>query len=147
MDLQEMSDRLEIADVITRYTRAVDTRSWADLHTTVFTPDAVLDYSAVGGPVAAPVEAVPWVEKGLAGFDRYQHVIGQVSITFVHGGEAPPSEAEATAYFTNPMVGVRPDGTEALFEVGGYYHHRMVRTADGWRSRSMVDENIWMRGF
>ncbi len=148
MELTEVADRLEITDVVTRYTRAVDTRAWADLHATVFTADAVLDYSAVGGPVGPPADVVPWVEQGLAGFARYQHLVGQVSIAFVDGVEgAPPSEARVTAYFTNPMVGVRPDGTETLFEVGGYYHHRMVRTPDGWRSRSLVDENIWMRGF
>ena len=31
MGLQELSDRQEIVDLITRYTRAVDTRSWDDL--------------------------------------------------------------------------------------------------------------------
>jgi hypothetical protein len=26
---------------------------------------------------------------------------------------------------------------------GGYYHHRLVRTADGWRSRNLREENLW----
>lgn len=148
MDLQELSDRLEVTDVITRYTRAVDTRRYADLQVDVFTPDAVLDYSAVGGPVGPPAEVVPWVEKGLRGFARYQHLVGQVSIAFAAPGPTGrPDEAEVTAYFTNPMVSVAPDGSETLWEVGGYYHHTMVRTADGWRSRRLVDENVWMRGF
>ena len=86
MDLQEISDRLEITDVITRYTRAIDTRSWADLDD-VFTEDAVLDYSAVGGPNAPLAESRAFIETGLAGFARYQHVIGQVSIP-LDGDEA-----------------------------------------------------------
>ncbi|WP_235737518.1 nuclear transport factor 2 family protein [Nocardioides alcanivorans] len=148
MDLQEIGDRLEVIDVITRYTRAIDTRRWDDLHVDVFTPDAVLDYSSVGGPVAPPSEAVPWVAQGLNGFDRYQHIIGQVSIGFADlGSTGRPDEAHVTAYFTNPMVAVAPDGAERLLEVGGYYHHTMVRTPDGWRSRHLVDENLWMRGF
>ncbi|WP_110206909.1 nuclear transport factor 2 family protein [Nocardioides daejeonensis] len=144
MDLSEIGDRLEVTDVITRYTRAIDTRSFADLPGDVFTPDAVLDYSSVGGPIGPPDEVVPWVERGLSGFARYQHIIGQVSIAF-----AGPERAEArvTAYFTNPMVATAPDGTENLVEVGGYYHHTMVRTVDGWRSRHLIDENVWMRGF
>ena len=140
MDLQELSDRQEIVDVITRYTRAVDTRSWDDL-ATVFTDDAVLDYSPVGGPVGPPAEVVPWIERGLAGFDRYQHLIGQVSIAL--NGDT----ARATAYFTNPMVSVAPDGAETLWEVGGYYHHDLVRTPDGWRSRGIRDDVVWTRGF
>ncbi|MGH3307414.1 MAG: nuclear transport factor 2 family protein, partial [Nocardioides sp.] len=78
MDLQELSDRQEIVDLITRYTRAVDTRSWDDLDR-VFTEDAVLDYSPVGGPSDVPAVVKPWIAQGLEGFDRYQHVIGQVS--------------------------------------------------------------------
>lgn len=141
MDLAELSDRQEITDLLTRYTRAVDTRSYDDLHH-VFTPDAVLDYSSAGGPVGPPAEAVPWVEQGLAGFARTQHILGQVAITFVDA-----DRAQVTAYFTNPLVAVAPDGTETLWEVGGYYHHDMVRTPHGWRSSRIVDEIQWTRGF
>ena len=51
MDLQEISDRLEIADVLTRYTRAIDTGDWDKLDT-VFTPDAEIDYTESGGIAA-----------------------------------------------------------------------------------------------
>ncbi|MDP3890907.1 nuclear transport factor 2 family protein [Nocardioides sp.] len=144
MNLQQLSDRAEIIDLITRYTRAVDTRSWDDLDD-VFTEDGVLDYSTMGGPVAPLAEAKPWVAEGLAGFDRFQHVIGQVSVELAADGV--DDQARATAYFTNPMVSVAPDGTETLWEVGGYYHHDLVRTPDGWRSQRMVDELVWSRGF
>jgi hypothetical protein len=140
MDLQELSDRQEIVDVITRYTRAIDTRSWDDLDA-VFTEDAILDYSAVGGPADVLSVAKPWVAQGLGGFLRYQHVIGQVSI------ELDGDSASATAYFTNPMVAPAPGGGESIVEVGGYYHHDLVRTPAGWRSKRMVDDNVWMRGF
>jgi hypothetical protein len=36
--------------------------------------------------------------------------------------------AAATAYFWNPLVLPRVDGTEQVWEFGGYYHHRLVRT-------------------
>ena len=140
MELQELSDRQEIVDLITRYTRAVDTRSWDDLDE-VFTEDAVLDYSPVGGPADVPAVVKPWIEQGLAGFDRYQHVIGQVSI------ELAGDRARATAYFTNPMVAVAPDGGEQMWEVGGYYRHDLRRTEEGWRSTLMLDDVVWTRGF
>lgn len=138
MDLQELSDRQQIVDLITRYTRAVDTGSYdvAD----VFTDDAVLDYSSAGGPVAAPAEALGWVAEMLGIMDRTQHLIGQVAVDL--GGD----EARATAYFTNPMVLRHADGSEQLIEVGGYYHHRLRRTEAGWRSVHLVDELVWQRG-
>jgi len=137
MDLQELSDRQEITDVITAYTRAVDTASWDDLDA-VFTDDAVLDYSAAGGPVTSLAEAKPFIQN-LLGFDRWQHLIGQVAI------QLDGDTARATAYFFNPMVSKGPDGTERLWEVGGYYHHDLVRTPTGWRSARMVDDIIWSR--
>ena len=147
MDLHELSDRMEIRDLITAYTRAVDTRAW-DALDDVFTPDAVLDYSSVGGPVDSLAVVKPWIEQGLRGFDRYQHVIGQVAIELPGPGEELAEDtARATAYLVNPMVATAPDGTETLWEVGGYYHHDLVRTPDGWRSRRMVDEIVWQRGF
>lgn len=140
MDVRELCDRQEIIDLITRYTLSVDTKSYADLFD-VFTPDAVMDYSMVGGPKGPPDEVVPWIEQGLAGFDRFQHVIGQIAI------QLDGDSASATAYFTNPMVSVAPDGTERLWEVGGFYHHDLVRTPIGWRSRGIIDDMVWHRGF
>ena len=139
MDLQHLLDRTVLTDLITRYTRAVDTRAWGELME-VFTADAVLDYSSVGGPVGPPAEVVGWIEEGLAGLRRHQHVIGQIDWS-LHG-----DEARATAYFTNPMVAAASDGTETVLEVGGYYHHVFRRTPDGWRSVHLVDEVVWMRG-
>jgi len=137
MDLNELSDRIQIQDLITAYTRAVDTANWAAL-AEVFTADAVIDYASAGGPVGSLAEVTPFI-RSMEGFQRWQHVIGQVSVALA--GDT----ATATAYFINPMVARAPDGTETLWEVGGYYHHDLVRTPDGWRSARMVDELIWSR--
>ena len=42
---QQISDRLEIEALLTRYTRAIDTGEWDRLDD-VFTPDAQIDYTA-----------------------------------------------------------------------------------------------------
>src|SRR5690349_12836062 len=109
MDAQGLSDRQEIVDLITRYTRAVDTRTFEPVD--VFTDDAVLDYSAAGGPATSPAQALAWVAEMMQVFDRWQHTIGQVAI------ELEGDAATATAYFLNPMVIKEEDG-EKLVEVG-----------------------------
>ncbi len=138
MDLQELSDRQEITDLMTRYTLALDTRSFTDLRE-VFTADAVLDYASAGGPTGDSEVAVPWLERGLSAFDRSQHVIGQIAV------DLSENAAQALAYFTSQRVRVNPDGTERLIEVGGYYHLDLVRTPDGWRSRGFVEDRVWSR--
>ena len=139
MDLQELSDRQEITDLITRFTLAIDTRSFEDLRL-IFTDDAVLDYSSAGGPVGGSDLVVPWLERSLSGFDRFQHFISQLAVALE--GDA----AQATAYVTSPrVVRIEPEGAEKIREVGGYHHHDLVRTADGWRARGFVDYRVWSR--
>lgn len=43
------------------------------------------------------------------------------------------------------MVLPQPVGTEQLWEFGSIHHHRLVRTADGWRSSALIEELVWQR--
>lgn len=45
MNAERVSDELEIAALLTKYARAVDSKDW-DLYRSVFTDDAHIDYSA-----------------------------------------------------------------------------------------------------
>ena len=139
MDLREISDRLQIEALLTRYTRAIDTGHWDRLDE-VFTPDAQIDYTATGGIAASYAEVRPWLAEMLPIFPKRMHTLGQVD-SEVHG-----DEATVAAYFHNPMVLPQADGADRLVEFGGIYHHDLVRTPDGWRSRRLVEELVWKRG-
>lgn len=139
MHLRTLADRLEIDDLLTAYTRAIDTGDWDRLDA-VFTPDAQIDYTSTGGIAAGYAEVKAWLAQNLTMFPRRQHVLGQKEVELVG------AHARVTAYFLNPMVLPRPDGSELLWEFGGLYHHDLVRTEDGWRSRRLVEELCWKRG-
>ena len=142
MDLQEISDRLEIADVVTRYTRAIDTGDWDKLDT-VFTPDADIDYVQSGGIHDTYAVVKPWLAEMLpAFFPHRMHTSGPVDVPWSAGAE----ELEICAYFDNPMPMDDGHGGTKIVEVGGIYHHTMVRTPDGWRSRKLVEQVVWKRG-
>ena len=144
MDLQEISDRLEIEGVLIRYTRGIDTGEW-DLLDTVFTPDAEIDYTESGGIADTYPAVKPWLAEVLpAFFPKRMHTLGQVEV--VLRGD----EADVAAYFHNPMP-LKTDGEdgqreEKIVEFGGLYHHTMTRTPDGWRSRKLHEEIVWKRG-
>lgn len=134
-----MSDRLEITDVLIRYTRAIDTFDWDRLDS-VFVPDARIDYTESGGIAGAYPEVKPWLAEVLPAFFRkLMHTLGQVEIV-VRG-----DDADVTAYFHNPMTMDDGAGGEKVVEIGGLYHHTMVRTPDGWRSRELREEVVWKR--
>lgn len=143
MDLQELIDRAEITDAITRYTLAVDEGDFDRLDT-VFTPDAHIDYTQSGGVVDSYPVVKAWLAEALPGFSKHRvHLVGQVAFDFADDRDA----ADVTAYFHNPMRISDGRGGERVVEVGGMYRHSFVRTPDGWRSRRLFEQVEWTRGF
>ena len=139
MDDREIADRLQIADVLARYAYAVDSGGW-DLLDEVFTPDAVIDYGAAGGIRGTRAEIKIWLADVLAGWPGRLHLIGATRIVFESG------EARVSASFADTLAPSRElaaADSKGLIQGGGWYHHRMVRTADGWRSRELVEEQSW----
>ena len=135
MDLQALSDRAEITDLICRYATAVDRRDW-NLYRCVFTPDARIDYTSAGGIAGSLDEVCRWLDETLTVFKATQHLVANFDIS-VSG-----DEATATAMFLNPMqIAGHP-----VWSTGGWYHHRLVRTARGWRSRRLLEESSWFDG-
>jgi ketosteroid isomerase-like protein len=126
LDVQQVSDRMEINDLLHRYTYAVDGRDW-DLLATCFTPDATIDFSAAAGPAGALPDLVAWLTQTLAMFAVTQHHVTN-SVVSVDG-----DVATGQAYFFNPMTITNEAGGTELLVSGGYYDDRFHRTADGWR--------------
>jgi len=132
MTLQEVSDRIEIDDLLTRYATAVDSKDW-DLYATCFTSDARIDYTAAGGIKGTLPEVRRWLEEVLASFPMTQHLVTNRMVRI--DGDA----ATCSSYLFNPM-GVRDGDGVMVFLEGGYYRDRLVRTPDGWRIAERVEE-------
>jgi hypothetical protein len=140
VDLNEISDRLEIEDLLTRYTRAIDCGEWDRLDE-VFTSDAEIDYTESGGVADTYPAAKAWLAEVLpAFFPKRMHSLAQIDVAL------DGDEASCTAYFHNPMVMADGEGNESVVELGGLYHHRLIRTPEGWRSRRLREELVWKRG-
>lgn len=135
--LQRILDRADIADLITAYTRAVDTCQFDKLRE-VFAEEAVLDYSSVDGPVASLDDVILFLEQGLALFDTSQHFIGQIEYTFVDD-----DTASVLSYLMNPMVLPAAGGNTTNFLLGGYYHWQFERRSDRWWATHMLNEIDW----
>jgi 3-phenylpropionate/cinnamic acid dioxygenase small subunit len=133
MDAQAVQDKLEIHELLARYARGVDTKDW-ELWKSVFTPDAVVDYSSAGAPVGPPDEIAAWLEQGLQVVPLTQHFISNIEV------DVQGDTAKVRAMFYNPM---QLPGMADMSFCGGYYHHEMVRTGDGWKSARLVEENVW----
>ena len=135
---QELSDRLEINDLITDYSYAIDTRSFDDLDA-LFTADAHIDYTAVGGESGDLPTIKAWLAKTLEMFSGFQHLVATSKV--VIDGDA----ATARTLCHNPMI-MSHDGKESVMFVGIWYHDTFVRTDAGWRISSRREQKGYMYG-
>jgi hypothetical protein len=125
LSLQEISDRLEIADLLTLYSDALDRRDWDQLDQ-VFLPEAVLDSSEMGGVRAAFPEAKAYMMNALPVFPVYQHLTGPSKIA------VDRDLATARTILFNPTV-AETEGRQTVFFAGAWYRDRLVRAKAGWR--------------
>ena len=136
LSLQEISDRLEIQQLLVDYSTAIDQRCFDDLDA-VFTPDAYIDYRAMGGIDGHYPQIKAWLAEVLPNFAGYAHMLGLPSIQ-VHG-----DTATARTFCFNPMVfaGEKP----ATMLLGFWYDDEFVRTADGWRMSRRVETKVFQK--
>jgi ketosteroid isomerase-like protein len=132
MGLQEISDRLEIQQVLVDYANAIDRRDFDALEQ-VFTADAYIDYRPMGGIDGHFPQIKAWLGPALAGFPQYQHLVGNMDIR-IDGDTA----IARTACF-NPMAVA---GGQVMF-LGLWYRDKFLRTPEGWRIRERIEENCY----
>ena len=133
---QEVADRVEILDLLARYSSVVDRGAWDEMPA-LFTPDAVLDFSATGGITGSVADHQEFNAKVLPGFASTQHVMGLPTVML--SGD----EATSRSICFNPMV----VNEQHVFFVGLWYDDQLVRTAEGWRFSSRVQQKSYFHNF
>jgi 3-phenylpropionate/cinnamic acid dioxygenase small subunit len=139
LSVQEISDRIEINDLLIRYTRGIDQKDWKLLDT-VFTPDAELDYVSSGGIAGGYPEVRAWLEKALAIFPATLHYVTNSEVTL----QGDRASARTAVY--NPMFFRNPDGSMHHFAVGAWYVDELVRTKQGWRIAKRREDQAFLEG-
>lgn len=136
LSIEEISDRLEIQDLLVAYSTAIDGRRFDDLDR-VFTADAYIDYRAMGGVDGHYPEVKAWLAQVLPNFPAYAHMLGNFDIRL--SGDT----ATARTLCFNPMV-LGGEQQQVLF-CGLWYDDAFVRTDQGWRMTRRVEEKCFDR--
>jgi hypothetical protein len=76
---RELSDRFEIQQLLIDYSTAIDNRRFDDL-VRMFTPDAYIDYRAMGGIDGRFPEVKAWLADVLPNFPAYAHLLGNFDV-------------------------------------------------------------------
>jgi len=130
LSLEEISDRLEIQQLLVEYSTAIDQRRFDDLDR-VFTPDAYIENRAMGGIDGHFPEVKAWLAQVLPNFPAYAHMLGNFDVR-IDGDTA----SSRTICF-NPMV-LGGDQNQILY-CGLWYEDEFIRTPEGWRMSSRVE--------
>jgi hypothetical protein len=136
MSIEEISDRLEIQDLLVAYSHAVDTRNW-DAFDDVFTDDALIDYTEMGGSRGGVAATKEFLRTTMPQFASFQHMQATSKVT-LHG-----DTAEGRTICHNPMVLDRGNGETQVFFCGLWYRDRFVRTPAGWRIKERYEEKSY----
>jgi hypothetical protein len=135
--LQELSDRLEIQDLMAAYCYAIDRKNWDELDE-VFTADAVIDYSEMVGFRGNLRETKEFLVQGLNTLVAYQHSISTSQVRI----EGDTAHGRTLCF--NPMTVDLGGGKQQTMFVGLWYRDIFVRTAKGWRIKERYEEKCFM---
>ena len=132
MDIKEISDRLELEKLVTDYATAVDTRNFTEFNN-LFTADAIIDYTAVGGISGNLKEIIVYLETAIDFFPNYQHFISNISLTITG------NNASGKVMCFNPMQ----TKENQVFFLGIWYHDTYINIDDRWFISSRIEESSW----
>ena len=133
MNMQEISDRMEINNLLIDYCSAIDGRRFDELDN-VFTADAFVDYTCFGGPKGSYPEIKEFLMKAMVMFPSFQHMIGNSRVR-IDG-----DKATARTICHNPMTIKLPEGGSQVAFYGLWYVDKLVRTESGWRLCERIEE-------
>jgi hypothetical protein len=140
LSLAEISDRLEIQQLMVDYSTAIDQRRFDDLDK-VFTEDAYIDYTALGGIEGHYPEVKKWLSEVLPGFPVYAHMLGNFSV------QIDGDKASSRVICFNPMVFPGADGKpgDQVMFCGLWYDDEFLRTEQGWRMTRRVETKVFQK--
>ncbi|MEV4171304.1 nuclear transport factor 2 family protein [Nonomuraea sp. NPDC049709] len=129
-----IADRIEIADLFTRFARLLDEQRWDDADT-VFAADVAV-HSPRGGELHGIDKVVGFMRQGEVEGQHTQHTTTDLLV------EVDGDRADASA---NSLVYYYRDGQAPHFTGGLRMTSTVVRTPAGWRLREVQITPAWTR--
>lgn len=133
---EQLSDQQEIRELTFDYSHAIDQQQF-DMLDNIFTPDAFIDYTAMGGPEGNYPDIKKFLQDTLPAFSGYYHLVANHRI-YLDG-----DKASGRLMCFNPMGIPQAKGEPHTMLLGLYYLDEYVRTEQGWRICRREEERSW----
>jgi len=131
--LQALEDRTDIAEVLYRYSSAVDSFDTDGLRSTL--ADDIHAQYGNGDPVDGGDKLVEWISGATATIIWQHHLLNVYHIN-IDG-----DQAKTLSYLTSYQV--FKENPDAAIILVARYHDELRRTPDGWKISDRVMEVLW----
>ncbi|MEU6482611.1 nuclear transport factor 2 family protein [Streptomyces sp. NPDC046887] len=139
--LQALTDRAEITDLLDRYLRSLDEGVFDEEWARRFYAEDVSAEMPVG-TVRGRSAVLARIRRAMALFDRTVH-LGTGNVIEVDGDRATARGAQLS---THVLADGSGDGSGGVFVSAGHTVTELVRTAEGWRISGSALRVVWTRG-
>mgnify|MGYP001424817169 CR=1 FL=1 len=140
LQVQQLTDRAEISDLVSRLGLLLDEKRFDDIRSVV-TDDVVADFPsyAAAGQLRGSDDLAAHGLKSQGRFARAQHVMTNVLIDL--DGDRASVRANLIATHVH-----QADESSSHYDIGEYYRLEVVRTPAGWRISRLNPNAIWSAG-
>jgi 3-phenylpropionate/cinnamic acid dioxygenase small subunit len=133
-EVQELRDRLDVSEMITRYAFALDRCEW-DEFDSIFADEVLVELPHVpSGSTVSRAEFKQMAIDTVGGFEATHHPIANHLVTV--SGDSATCKCYANAWHSIPTE----RGVADYVLVRGFYDWRLRRTPEGWRIDGMKIE-------
>lgn len=135
--VQTLTDRAEITDLLDRYLRSLDDGVFDEAWARAFHTEDVTAEMPIG-TVHGRAALLARIQGGMALFERTVH-LGTNPVIELDGDRATARGAQLSTH-------VLADGSGSVFISAGHADTTLVRTADGWRISETALRVAWTQG-
>ncbi|MFJ8011137.1 nuclear transport factor 2 family protein [Streptomyces sp. NPDC096339] len=135
--LQALTDRAEITDLMDRYLRSLDVGVFDEEWARAFHTEDVTAEMPIG-TVHGRDDLLAHIRQAMALFERTVH-LGTNAVIEVNGARATAKGAQLSTH-------VLADGSGSVFISAGHADTELVRTAEGWRISASALRVVWTQG-
>lgn len=140
LNLQEISDRMEIRDLLVSYAYKIDGHDFDGLRD-ICTPVAQFDYTQTGAIAGGLEDMIAYLKQAIPTFKRLMHMMGDSQL------QIDGDHAQAITQCFNPLVLDLGNDEEHTAFVGLWYQDQLARTASGWQFTNRHQQLCYLHNF
>lgn len=131
-----IDDRIEIHDILASYCFILDDLDWGSF-STLFHPNATLDFTVIGGPQGNPTELVEFLKVFSKNVSSWQHTTSTNILKSVDGCIQSRTAAQVM------IITKSSDHTDHVQFFGLWYRDEFTKENDVWLIKERVLQSSW----